>query len=262
MGESFFGVDLPLVRKDALVRTDVLHLAEEHARLFVVAFQFAFEGEGKLLDEGRVDECALFGMPARLSELVLHIVCGDDAHIIAGDELLLRAHAHRERFAGEQVLRRLVPRAQAEEEPVFVRRAAPCGVHGVGLAVLVIRCDDEHGLGVEDGFCAKILSHCMFISFAPAFSAAQYFVALRQPSVIYSSKQGKVRMRSPSANALLFMPASPLPTNLLQKQNLCGSPFKSFGFSSRASSCLHRKRESNLWAFRALLVLLGTQARK
>src|SRR5699024_11035034 len=30
---------------------------------------------------------------------------------------------------------------------------------GVGLAVLVIRCDDEHGLGVEDGSCAKILSH-------------------------------------------------------------------------------------------------------
>ena len=50
-----------------------------------------------------------------------------------------------------------------------------------------------------------------------------------------------------SANALLFMPASPLPTNLLQKQNLCGSPFKSFGFSSRASSCLHRKRGSILF---------------
>ena len=41
-------------------------------------------------------------------------------------------------------------------------------------------------------------------------------------------------MRSPSANALLFMPASPLPANLLQKQNLCGSPVNACGKSARS----------------------------
>ena len=57
---------------------------------------------------------------------------------------------------------------------------------------------------------------------------------MRFALVIYSSKQGKLRMRSPSANALLFMPASPLPANLLQKQNLCGSPVNACGKSARS----------------------------
>ena len=37
--------------------------------------------------------------------------------------------------------------------------AAWGGVHRVGRAVLAIACDDEHGLRIDLGLCAKILSH-------------------------------------------------------------------------------------------------------
>ena len=98
-------------------------------------------------------------MEAGAGELVRHLLAGHQPDIVAGDDLLRRAHADGERAAGQQVLHRSVRRADAERKLLIVADAAPGGVHGAGRAILAIGSQNEHRLRINACMCAKILSH-------------------------------------------------------------------------------------------------------
>ena len=107
-GRDLIHVDLALRREIGLVYADVHDLADEAAALRVIAHDAAGNGDGQLIDAGRVDEFGLCGMEAGTGELVRHLVAGHQPDIVAGDDLLRRAHADGERAAGQQVLHRAV----------------------------------------------------------------------------------------------------------------------------------------------------------
>ena len=158
-GRDLVHVDLALRREIGLVHADVHDLADEAAALRVIAHNTAGNGDGQLIDAGRVDEFGLRGMEAGAGELVRHLVAGHQPDIVAGDDLLRRAHADGERAAGQQVLHRAVRRADAERQLLIIADAAPGGVHGAGRAVLAIGSQNEHRLRINACMCAKILSH-------------------------------------------------------------------------------------------------------
>ena len=158
-GRDLVHVDLTLRREICLVHADIHDLADEAAALRIIAHNAAGNGDGQLIDAGRVDEFGLCGMEAGAGELVRHLVAGHQPDIVAGDDLLRRAHADGKRAAGQQVLHRAVRRADAERKLLIVADAAPGGVHGAGRAILAIGSQNEHRLRINACMCAKILSH-------------------------------------------------------------------------------------------------------
>ena len=123
------------------IGTDVDDLADNVAvrRLFNKA---AFQCNRQFLNDRGVDKLTLFRGKARLFHLVRRVVGGDKAHIIAGLHLRQCTEADGKRAVFEDVLGGLVTRAQAEDDLIGIVQTAPCGVHGIGVAVAVIAAHD------------------------------------------------------------------------------------------------------------------------
>ena len=68
-------------------------------------------------------------------------------------------------YAGaQQVLDRLVALAQADGQLGGIADTAPGRVHGIGRAILIVRCNDENGLGIAERLRAKIFTHRKHLS--------------------------------------------------------------------------------------------------
>ena len=163
-GGHFLHVHVSFRVEGALVHAHVDDFPAQDACFRIIVFQLAFHGHGQFVDERGVHEGRFRGMEAGAGELVGHAVAGDEAHVVAGHDLSGLGHAHRESLAGQNVLHRLVPGAEAQADFVHFADAAPCRVHGVGRAVFAVGGDDEHGLGISEGLGPEILSHSRLFS--------------------------------------------------------------------------------------------------
>ena len=98
-------------------------------------------------------------METRLFKFIGRITCGDKTDIVARRRVFEVSHAHGECLSLEDILRGLVTRAYTHGYFIAAADAAPCGVHSVGVAVLVVGTEDKHRLRIGEWLCAEIFSH-------------------------------------------------------------------------------------------------------
>ena len=98
-------------------------------------------------------------MEAGPGEFVGKAVAGDDAHIVAGHQLLGRGHGDGEGLGVQDVGGGLVVFADAQGDLVDLADAAPGGVHAVGDPVGAVGGQDEDGLGIADGIGTEVFTH-------------------------------------------------------------------------------------------------------
>ena len=158
-GAQLGRIDLALRVQNPFLGGDIHNLPDQHLRLRIEAHQAAFQRQRQLVDQGRVHKAAPGGVEAGSRHFVRHMVARDNAHIVTGSHVLRVRHTDRKGLAGQNILDRLMARAQTHGHPVHIRDPAPGGVHCVRRPILTVGGDDQHGLGVEDRPCSKILSH-------------------------------------------------------------------------------------------------------
>ena len=158
-GVEFAEVDLAVRGKNLVVDGDVDDLADEAAGSRIVALYTAFEREGQLGENGRVNALAFLGVPAGTLDFVGDVVARHDADVVGCNEVVNVGNADGERALRKQVGGRLVVVADTDGDLVLLADAAPGGVHGVWDSLLVVSADDQHGHGVKRCFCTNVLSH-------------------------------------------------------------------------------------------------------
>ena len=104
-------------------------------------FDAAFQCHGEIGEDGCVDFFGLDGVPSRPFQFVRVVLCADQAHVVCRHMGACRGESNRELIVGVEVVCRGM-RAQGDEYFIRVPLAAPCGVHGVGFAVLVVGADN------------------------------------------------------------------------------------------------------------------------
>lgn len=136
-----------------LVGQDVDDLGNEvvSGGALLVAFgNAAFQGEGEVGEYGCVDFLGFGVVPAGLGNLVGRVFAAGDAYVVGGYQGLLGGEGHGEFIVSVKVLGGGM-RAHGDHDFFSIPLSAPCCIHGVGGAIVVVGADDQHGLGEEPG---------------------------------------------------------------------------------------------------------------
>ena len=99
-------------------------------------------------------------MEARLLHLFRLIICGHHTNIVRRNRMGSVSKTDGKRSLCLDILGGLMTSAQTQYYLVCIVQAAPCGIHGIRIAVFIIGADHKHRQRIKPGFCSKILTHC------------------------------------------------------------------------------------------------------
>ena len=120
--------------------------------LLVIRYHFALQRHRKLLDNRGIDHLRAHGRKARFGKFVRLFIARYNAHIVARHNLFRGRHTYGKGLRGEDVFRGFVSLRNANSDVVIGENSAPCSIHRIGLALLVVCRHNQHRHRIKPRF--------------------------------------------------------------------------------------------------------------
>ena len=158
LGNRGDGIDLRhinfSVRHNALVGSDIDYLTDDAASVFIVLIldELALQTNRELVDDRRIDGFCFAGGQTAAGKFVGNFIAGLHAEIVRFDHVRSVGNADGKCAPCLDVLHGFMSLGEIQGDGVPLLHGAPCGVHDIHTAVLVVSCNHQNRHG-ENALC-------------------------------------------------------------------------------------------------------------